>query len=392
MAIEPITIVRTRTFRAYLSPTGHRNLSDFLRQLTWLWNVALNERRQAYARDGSSVSLYDQFKVLACTRQAADDAWWRFSSEAQRSTLKRIDRAFRSFFRRIKAGDNPGFPRYKGAQRGVRSFDMPCPKIRSNGKWSWVKVKGVGRIRFRGTVDGTVKLVRVVRTVRRVNVQFVTEQSIAVPPDVRVAVGIDLGISARVALSTGETFPGVKIDRRELRWRQRRLSKAKRSSRNRTKRKAELTSEWQRVAEREKGALHELTTAIVRDHSSRLAVEDLRVTNMVKNRRLARAISEQQWGRLVHMLGYKAESAGGLVTKVDPRFTSQTCSCCGWRPEQRIGLAVRVFRCDICGHTQDRDVNAANNILQRAMCPNPGGVIPGTCGDNRTGAVSPASA
>ena len=104
------------------------------------------------------------------------------------------------------------------------------------------------------------------------------------------------------------------------------MSRAKRGSRNRGKRKAEFAREWQRVREREHGALHELTAAIVRDHSANLAVEDLRIPNMVRNRRLARVIHEQQWGAIVRMLGYKAESAGGSVTTVAPHHTTRECS------------------------------------------------------------------
>ena len=128
----------------------------------------------------------------------------------------------------------------------------------------------------------------------------------------------------------------------------------------------------------------------MRAHSSNIVVEDLQIPNMVRNRRLARRIHEQQWSRLVRMLSYKAESAGGSVVRVDPKFTSQTCSRCAHR--KRIGLSVRVYRCGECGHEQDRDVNAAVNILQRAYGPNPGGAIPGTRGATRVGAVLPASA
>ena len=377
------TVVRTKTFRAYLSRRGYRNLVDFLGQLTWLWNVALSERKQAWKKEQRSVSFYDQCKTLTTTRQGDRDVWERFSVLAQRSTLNRLHHSYQDFFRR------GGFPRYKSEHRGVRSFEVRCPKIRSNGQWSWVKVKGIGRIRFRGFPEGTVKLLRVVRTPRRVNVQFVIVSETQTVTDTRPAVGIDLGIKSRVALSTGETFPGAKIDRRETKRRQRRLGKAVRGSANRKKRKAEFSRQSQRVREREKGALHELTTAIVRDHSANLVLENLQIRNMVRNRHLARAIHEQQWGNLVPMLGYKAESAGGQLTKVTPAYTSQTCSSCGWRPDEKIGLSVRAFTCGSCGVSLDRDVNAARNILQKGLAAlNPGGASPGTRGDKQNGLVA----
>ncbi|MDE2762280.1 MAG: transposase, partial [Gemmatimonadota bacterium] len=221
-------------------------------------------------------------------------------------------------------------------------------------------------------------------------VQLVVERQIEVSPDRRPMVGLDMGVASRLALSTGEIVPGVKLDRSELKRRQRRLSKAKRGSRNRVKRKAELAREWQRVREREHGRLHELTADLVKRVSANLAVEDLRIPNMVRNRRLARSIHEQQWGAIVRMLSYKAESAGGSVTTVAPHHTSRECSACGRRRD--ITLAVRVYRCG-CGLVLDRDVNAARNVLQRAMCPNPGGDTPERAEhQRRAGAVLPASA
>ena len=111
--------IRTRSFRAYLSAAGHRNLDDCFRQLTWLWNRALCKRRQAWDRDETSVSLYDQCKELTITRE--DPEWSRFAVGMQRSTLKRLDDAFGAFFRRLKAGEKPGYPCYRTVQRRVRA-------------------------------------------------------------------------------------------------------------------------------------------------------------------------------------------------------------------------------------------------------------------------------
>ena len=371
MASETQSIVRTASHKAYLSRAGHRNLEDCLGQLTWLWNLALDQRKTAWQEREQSVSYYDQCRHLTALRRRDPEKWGRFAVYAQRSVLQRLDRAYKRFF------DAGGFPRFKG-QRGVRSFELTqFGKVRTNGRWSWVKVKGIGRIRFLGNPpEGDIRAVRVVRTARRVKVQFVVEIEIPAVTDDRPMVGIDLGIKSRVALSTGETVPGAKIGRRELKRRQRRLSKARKGGRNRRKRRAELAREWQRVTERERGALHELTTALVRDVSACFAVEDLKVENLVRNRRLSRPIHEQQWGALVSMLSYKAESAGGLVEEVAPHHTSQECSGCGRR--QAIGLSVRTYRCG-CGLVMDRDVNAARNVLWRGLTAlNPGGAPPGS--------------
>ena len=129
--------------------------------------------------------------------------------------------------------------------------------------------------------------------------------------DTRQPVGIDVGITNRVALSDGTRLPGVRLDRRELK---RRLSRARKGSNNRRKRRRELAREWQRVTDRERGLAHELTTRIVREHGANIAVEELNIPGMVSNRRLPRRIMEQQWGRLAGQLAYKAESAGGRLS------------------------------------------------------------------------------
>ncbi|MDE0394067.1 MAG: transposase [Gammaproteobacteria bacterium] len=370
-------IVRTRSFRAYLSAAGHRNLDDCFRQLTWLWNRALCKRRQAWERDGTPISLYDQYRELTVTR--ADPEWSRFAVGVQRSALKHLDDAFGAFFRRVKAGEKPGCPRYRTERRPVRSFELTCnlPQVKhTGGRYSWIRVKGIGRIRFRGQPDGRVRAVRLVRTARRVKLQFVCELAGGFEADTRPPIGIDVGISNRVALSDGTRLPGVRLDRRELKRRQRRLSTARKGSNNRRKRRRELAREWQRVTDRERGLAHELTARIVREHGAIIAIEELNIPGMVRNRRLSRWIMEQQWGRLARQLAYKAESAGGRLVRVSAQNTSQTCSGCGRRPEARLTLAMRTFRCADCGLVLDRDMNAAINVCERAFGPLPGGDAP----------------
>ncbi len=372
MASTSNTVIRTQEFRAYLSKAGHQNLEDFFHQATWLWNRALCKRKQGWERDTVRVSYYDQCKELTVTRQSDPEAWGRFYSSAQRSTLDRLDKAFKSFFRRLKAGEKPGYPRYRTLNRPVRSFEYGFDNARvktNGGKYHWVNVKGIGRIRFRGCPTGTIKAIRVVKTVRRVKVQFVCEQPLTSNPDTRPVVGIDMGVRNRVVLSGGTWLPGVKLDRRELKRRQRRYSKAKRGSKNKEKRRLEHAREWQRVRERELAAIHELTRKIIDDHSANVAVEDLNIGGMVKNRHLSRAILEQAWGRIKNQLNYKTESAGGRLYVVNPAYTSQTCSSCGHLPDKqnRISLHVRVYRCQVCGLSLDRDVNAAINVRERAL-------------------------
>ena len=170
-------------------------------------------------------------------------------------------------------------------------------------------------------------------------------------------------------------MPKNVINRDELKRRQRILSRAVKGSNNRQKKRQALARAWQRVTEQEKGKVHEITHALVKGHSCRFVVEDLKIPNMVHNRHLSRSILEQQWGYFVHCLTYKAASAGGWVIKVDPRNTTQQCSGCGSLPRESIGLGQRMYHCYACGQFIDRDVNAAVNILHRGMASDSAGII-----------------
>jgi len=354
---------RTYTFTGKLSPRVHRNLDAFLSQQRVLWNAALEERISAWEKAGKNISRFDQFRSLSEIRQ--DSEFSQYHITCQRTVLKRLDGAFKSFFVRVKRGDKPGFPRFRGQNRPIRSFETDTFTVKQSGKFYTVNIKGIGKIRFKAdeTVTDMPRLLRVVKTPLRVKVQFVCDREIEDRTDTRPPVGIDLGVKSRVALSSGEISPGVKNGTEKVKRLQRKLSRAKRGSNNRRKIKTALSKEHQRIKERAQGAVHELTAELVKRHSARFFVEDLQIGNMVKNRKLARSIHEQQWGSLVHVLSYKAVEAGGWVERVNPAFTSQACAQCGALPDIPIGLKVRMYACKSCGRECDRDVNAAKNIL-----------------------------
>ena len=380
-----MTLTRTLFFRARLSKSTHTSLEAFLDEMRHLWNAALEERISAYRKAGVSISWVDQFKSLTEIRRDLPE-YAGVSVAAQRSVLKRLDRAFAAFFRRNAAGRTPGFPRFRSKHRGIHSFEVPAPTIRRQGRYNVVSVKGIGKFRFAGEIDGTPKVLRIVRTPIRVKVQIVVKKEAAEVADLRAPtgrppLGIDAGIRYRAALSSGRTVPGRRLDRTELIRRQRILSRARRGSNGRCKKRQALARTWQRVTERERGMLHELTSDLVRGHGARFYVEDLKIPNMMRNGRLARSIAEQNWGTFVLLLTYKAEEAGGWVRKVPPHHTSQLCSACGAMPQKKLTLADRTYECASCGYAEDRDVNAAKNILQVGLRLHPpGGAPPGAPG------------
>ena len=363
-------MLRTVSATANLSRYVHGALDGCLRQLTDLYNASLAERKDAYERTGRKVSYLDQQTSLTRLRQT-DQTWQRYSVEVQRSPLRRLDRAYKRFF---KMG---GYPRFKSERRGIRSFEISSvPKVYDAGRRKRITIKGIGNFIFdRKLPDGDIKVLRVVKTARRVVLQFVIDVPELHVIDRRDPVGIDMGIRSRMTLSTGEQESKRVIDRKGIVRRQRKVSKAQRGSNNRKKRVLELRKEWQRVSEKERGYLHELTARLVKEVSGRFVLENLSIQNMMKRHATARSIAEQQWYTFRNMLTYKAESASGWVATVDPKYTTQLCSACGALADPPIGEGVRMYQCP-CGHEEDRDVNAAKNILRKGLALVSGGDVP----------------
>ena len=387
--------IRTYTYTANLSRSTHEHLDDFLNQQTLLWNGALQERIEAYEK-GVDITLYGKERTKwehgwkgqmpSLTEIRRDDEWFnQYQCVAQRSILIRLDKAFQNFFRRVKNGEKPGFPKFKSSRRKVRSFETDSFNLKRRRKWNTVSIKGVGKFRFKGELQGRVKMVRVVKTARRVKIQLTTEMPAGDNVvDERAPIGIDLGIDNVVAISNGVIVEGEPLDRRKKKLNkkkhlQRKVARAKRGSNSRKKAMHQLSKECQRLTEREHGRLHELSARIIKEFSSNLILEDLNIPNMTKkgNRKskkgLNRSVLEQKWGGLIHMLSYKAESAGGMMLKVPPHYTSQTCSVCFKKPDMKIGLNERTYQCRHCGHEEDRDVNAAKNILRAGWSGSLGG-------------------
>ncbi|MDE0520851.1 MAG: transposase [Boseongicola sp.] len=226
------------------------------------------------------------------------------------------------------------------------------------------QAKPEGKRMLPSVPDARIVQARVVKSALRVSVQFVVELEDRPSEPVGEPIGIDMGIRNRAIMSSGETVPAVTIDRRPLKRAQRVVSRAKKGSASRRKKVKALAREWERTRIRERNALHEISAGIVKRHS-RIAVEDLQVSNMMRHPTLARRMAEQQWGRLVQQLTCKAESAGGKVVRVRPQHTSTDCHACGHR--QKMPLDVREFACGGCGLVTDRDVNAARNVLRRGI-------------------------
>jgi putative transposase len=363
-------VILTYRYRLLPLKSQHRALERLCAAQRELYNAALEERIDCYRKTGTSRTYIDQCKALTeCRRELPEMA--AVPANLQRWTLKRMDDAFQGFFRRIKArSGKAGFPRFRGQGRW-QAFGF--------NEFSGIQFEG-RRLRFAG-MPGGLKLhlhrplpddadIRSCAFRRDGRAWHVSLQiAVAQEPkrSVASAVGVDLGLKVFAYCSDNVIIPNPHIAQRaehELRRRQRALSRCQRGSHRRHKVRGQMAKLHRKIADTRSSWLNQKSAELIK-RADLIAVEDLKVSNMVRHPTLARSISDASWSRFVSMLDYKAEKAGGHLIRVDPRNTSQKCSGCGELVPKL--LAVRTHACPSCGLKIDRDHNASLNILRAGI-------------------------
>ena len=366
--------------RCRLTPAGYARLFQIRRSLNWLYNQALEQRKTAYEENRTSISLFKQYKELTGLRARNERGLGEIAVGPARGMLKRLDEAFQAFFRRVRAGQTPGYPRFRPLSRCV-TLDVTQvgpTMIRDCGSHHAIRIKGFPAIRCypsRPLPDGhRLRNLRLTLRGRRWEASMVYEmEKEPLEPSVK-AVGIDLGVRKRMTLSDGKRYRRASRDWKRRRKLQRRIARCRKGSKTRRKRIAALGRFQRRESVRERNACHRATTAIIGGNGL-VAVERLKVANMTRSAKgtqeqpgtnvgakagLNREVLSQNWSLLRSQLKYKAEWAGREYLEVDPKHTSQDCSRCHAR--NHPGRS-ETYRCKACGLVEDRDVNAAINIL-----------------------------
>ncbi len=374
------------TYRYKLKPTRaqYAALDRLLEAQRLLYNAALQERIEAWRKAGKSISKIDQNKSLTQIR-SFDKAFAAMPVSLSRWSLARLDDAMSGFFSRVKRGQSPGFPRFKPMSRWSSfGFDEFNGIRLRNGRLLFKPVVGGLKVNLHRPLpeDSSPRSCTFTRRGRHWWVTMAVDVVAAdrhAQPD--TAIGIDVGIAHLATTSAGDHFENVRPRSRRqrgLRVAARALARSKRGSKRRRKVRARLAKLQRQAMEVRNMHLHRISAELTRRFAF-IAVEDLKLKNMTrsaagtvdepgKNVRqkagLNRSLLDAAPGRLIQLLTYKAERAGGMVVKVDPRGTSQDCSSCGVTVEKK--LSNRVHRCS-CGTVLDRDHNAALNILNRAL-------------------------
>ena len=358
-------MVRSYKYRLYPNREQAGILATWLNLTRELYNAALQERRDAWQKRRVSVTKFDQMRVLPKVREGRPE-FNDIPIVVLRGVLRRLDKAFAGFFRRVKNGEKPGYPRFKGRDR-YRSLLLDDLGGKTPVVGKQVAVPLLGRVNFKKhrPLDGIPKAMRI--TQDAAGHWFVTFACVDVPakplPPNEEEVGIDLGITNFVATSDGGTFENPRIleaARIRTERAQRRVSRRRRGSVRRRKAVQLLAVAHQHVQNVRRQHHIDTARAIVARYGH-IYTEDLNIKGLAGSM-LAKPIHDAGWASFLGWLACKAEEAGRKVIAVDPFGTSQICSACG--VVVRKDLSVRVHRCPDCGYTADRDVNAARNILR----------------------------
>lgn len=347
-----------------LYPTAEQ--ADYLDRACGSRRHCFNQLLAHFKQDG--VKWSKKAAVVAYSQLRQQFEWYAdVSQRVTRNAIDDLDSAFRHFFRRVKAGQTPGFPRFK--RKGMNdSFALrESAKFDVDGRWLRIekfktRIKLSQEVRF----SGTHKQVTISRTADgKYYASILIETDDYQKSAGEGSVGIDLGVKKLAVLSDGTKIPAnqkLKKGLSKLKKHQRRLSRKKKGSNRRAKAKLKVARIHRRIANQRKAVLHELTDHLTKTYHT-ICIEDLNVKGMVKNHSLARAISDAGFGMFRQFLEYKAKLRGNTIKVVDRWFpSSKSCSGCG-AVKNELSLSDREFVCEHCGMVMDRDHNAAVNIL-----------------------------
>jgi putative transposase len=346
------------------------NKQTFIKADEWLmlcqrlYNVALEQRISIYRQRKETISCYSQINQLPELR-AEFPEYADVGSQVLQDVIERLDKAYKSFFRRVKSSKGKaGFPRFRSRDR-YDSFTLKQTGWKLDGKYLSIRNVGIFKLRLSRPIEGDIKTVSVRRQSDKWYVCFSCDKV----PERKLessdkSVGIDVGIKTFCVDSDNNQVESPKYFRqaeKQLRVRQRVLSRRTKGSQGRKNARLLVAKAHDKVSNQRNDFLHKVANHYITNYG-RIYIEDLNIKGMVKNHHLAKSINDAGWGKFFEMLNWKAEEAARIVIKI-PRFepTSKTCSQCG-AINQELELSDRQWVCKSCGVLHDRDYNAAKNI------------------------------
>ena len=352
-------IYKAYKFRIY--PTNAQ--IDFLNKqfgaVRFIYNYFLNQRDTQFKETGKSDSYYTQTKTLMLMKKQKEFEWLKeINSQTCQQALQHLDAAYLKFFRKETA-----FPRFK-KKKNYQSFCVPQHfKVLEKGIII-PKLKSQIKCKFHREIIGEVKSLTISKTpTGKYFVSILVEQENKYKQTSEGKIGIDLGIKDFVTLSNGTKYSfSISKKINKIKKLQHYYSKKQKNSKRKEKLRLKIAKNHEKIVNSRLDFQHKLSTKLTNEYQT-ICLESLKVKNMMKNHKLAKAIGESSWYSFVNMLQYKGKWKGCDIIQIDQFYpSSKTCSVCNWKKED-LKLSERSWTCPNCGTEHDRDINAARNIL-----------------------------
>ena len=373
--------------RLYPNKEAEEKLWQITGCCRWVWNKLLARRIKRYKK-GKINSYSEDSKFLTKIKNKVKYSWLNnVSSISLQQTLRDLNTAYSNFFRRVKKGETPGFPKFKKKFLTRNSFRIVNQKdIRLN--FSILNIPKIGEVKLKRSRKFNINNVYSYTMFEKCGKWFVSFTEYFKPKKFKKTgskIGLDLGVKRLATTSNKKYKKPFKAEslERKIKTKQRELSRKKLRSKRWEKCKHELKKLHLKLKNKRRDYLHKYTTYLVKNHDF-IAVEDLKIKNMTKSSKetlfepgknvkqksgLNRSILGQGWFILLNMLDYKCKWYGKKLVKVDPKYTSQTCSVCGYKSRDNR-KSQSCFKCCSCGFKINADQNASRNILARGLALN----------------------
>ena len=356
-------IHKSYKFRIFPNKEQEELLAKHFGCVRFVFNRFLKERQEEYLNNGNSLNYHDNSKSL--TELKSELIWLKeVNSQSLQSSLKHLDIAYNRFFRKLAK-----FPRYK-KKNDKQSFHIPQFLEIKDNKLSIPKFKKDIDINLHRKIEGKILNGTITKSATgKYYVSITCEVEYNELSHTNSSVGVDTGIKDLAILSDGTKYENIKFFKtslKKLKYEQRQLSKKIKGSGQKEKQRKIVASIHEKVANKRKDHLHKISTDIIKNHDI-ICVEDLNVKGMIKNHKLAQALSDASLGMFYNMLSYKASWNDKTIVKINRFFpSSKMCSNCHWI-KQDLTLKDREWTCMSCGTTHDRDINASKNILIQGL-------------------------